>query len=62
MSDETNVENQIEQTKDTESSPTETESNMDDGAKLLEKPQGGDFVNGLQGFIAWLHDLFAKQK
>ena len=61
MTEESKVESELENSSKIESGPEETEANMDDGATRLEKPPGGDFLAGLQGFVAWLKELLVRK-
>ncbi len=43
-----------------EAAPDRKEAEMIQGAELLETPPDGSFILGLQTFVAWVHDLLAK--
>ncbi|OGE79757.1 MAG: hypothetical protein A2660_02075 [Candidatus Doudnabacteria bacterium RIFCSPHIGHO2_01_FULL_45_18] len=45
-----------------ELTPEFLEKDLMRGAEMLESPQDGNFVMGLQVFVAWVKDLFANHK
>ncbi len=49
------------ETEAAESKP-EQETNILQGAEMLENPPDGSFVHGLQLFVAWVQSLVAPDK
>ena len=69
MNDEPMMENESNKSQSLETGPATIEHkaenkevHLEKGVEILENPPDGSFIMGLQTFVAWVTDLFAKGK